>query len=85
MLNIKYGLLRGMRCDKSCINLKIMKINDKNIKRPVDVLDKNCPKKPCYWPRKDPGSFSQGVGYKSRSNDWICGTREISGCPINQC
>jgi len=60
-----------------------MKINDKKLKKYVDVSEVNCHKYKCYWPRSDPGSFTQGVGYKFRSNDWLCGNREIRGCPDN--
>ena len=59
-----------------------MKIRDKNLKIDVLVSDRDCLKRPCYWPRLDPGSFTQGVGYRHRSNDWLCGTREARGCPI---
>ena len=63
-----------------------MQIRDKALKKWVDVCDKDCPKRPCYWPRQDPGSFAQGVGYRTRLNakggiDWLCGRREINGCP----
>lgn len=60
-----------------------MKIRDKIFKKYVDVSDRDCSKRPCYWPRPDPGVFSQGQGYKSRigNTGWICGTREIRGCP----
>ena len=59
----------------------VMKIRDKNLKKLVDVSSAECPKLKCYWPRLDPGSFVQGVGYRYRSDDWLCGTREINGCP----
>ena len=60
-----------------------MKIRDKTVKELVDVLDKNCLKRPCYWPRPDPGVFTQGVGYRSRPGErqWLCGHRECRGCP----
>jgi hypothetical protein len=58
-----------------------MKIKDKHLKKMVDVSDKDCPTKECYWPRLDPGSFTQGIGYRHRSDDWLCGTREAHGCP----
>lgn len=63
-----------------------MMIRDKTFKKWVDVCDKDCPKRNCYWPRQDPGSFTQGVGYRTRTNakggiDWLCGRREINGCP----
>ena len=58
-----------------------MKIKDKHLKKMVDVSDKDCPARKCYWPRLDPGSFTQGIGYRHRSDDWLCGTREAHGCP----
>lgn len=64
-----------------------MKIKDKNVKKMVDVQCKECPTFQCYWPRLHPGTFRQGIGYKSRYYDrpeteWICGTREVHGCPV---
>ena len=59
-----------------------MKIKDGKIK--VSVLDKKSPTRKCYWPRPDPGIFTQGQGYRQRSTGpvgWLCGTREIRGCP----
>ena len=58
-----------------------MIIKDKNLKKYVDVCEENCPKFKCYWPREDPGNFTQGKGYSFRSNNWLCGNREIRGCP----
>jgi len=58
-----------------------MKIKDKRLKKMVDVSEVNCPMYKCYWARPDPGSFTQGQGYKFRSNEWLCGNREIRGCP----
>lgn len=60
-----------------------MKIRDKNIKKDVDVKCKDCLNFKCYWPRPDPGIFTPGSGYKSRTVNagYICGTREIHGCP----
>ena len=58
-----------------------MKVRDKELKKDVDVCEKICLQRKCYWPRLDPGTFNQGQGYKFRSNNWICGKREISGCP----
>lgn len=58
-----------------------VKLRDKELKKDVDVCDRNCFEKECYWPRPDPGTFVQGRGYRHRSNNWICGTREIRGCP----
>lgn len=66
-----------------------MKVRDKNVKQMVDVADKECPKRECYWPRPDPGIFTQGVGYRTRypgrKPDWLCGNREIRGCPAKYC
>ena len=62
-----------------------VKVRDKKNRQLVDVSDKECPKLECYWPRPDPGVFTQGVGYRTRhpgrKPDWLCGTREIRGCP----
>lgn len=60
-----------------------MKVKDKVLKKWVDVIDEKCPKRSCYWPRPDPGVFVQGRGYQSRPGrqGWLCGTREIRGCP----
>lgn len=63
-----------------------MKIKDKFIGSVVDVCDKKCLTRQCYWPRPDPGSFTPGVGYKQRASGdkgWLCGTREIHGCPAD--
>lgn len=64
-----------------------MKIKDG--KQTVDVCHNDCPKRRCYWPRPDPGVFTQCQGYKSRSSkpskEWICGTRAIHGCPDEFC
>lgn len=61
-----------------------MQIKDKTIKKMVDVSDEECMKRPCYWARPDPGTFTQGRGYKFRSNNWLCGTREARGCPMTK-
>lgn len=58
-----------------------MLIKDKEMNIQINVLDRECPKRKCYWPRPDPGTFTRGQGYKHRSDDWICGEREIRGCP----
>ena len=63
-----------------------MKVKYKRIKVEVDVSERDCLIKSCYWPRPDPGSFTQGQGYRTRLNakggiDWLCGNREIHGCP----
>jgi hypothetical protein len=61
-----------------------MKVRDSGLKVMVDVSESDCPKRPCYWPRPDPGVFTQGRGYRQRSGkpEWLCGNREIRGCPI---
>lgn len=62
-----------------------MKIKDKTLKVMVDVSRKECPTFVCYWPRPNPGSFTQWQGYRSygdkRDKEWLCGRREIDGCP----
>jgi hypothetical protein len=60
-----------------------MKIKDKTLGQWIDVCCPDCPSKKCYWPRPDPGVFTQGQGYRQRSHKagWLCGTREIHGCP----
>jgi len=63
----------------------IVKIKDKTLKRYVSVSCKDCPMYKCYWPRPDMGVFTQGQGYRSRGYDagYMCGTREVHGCPDN--
>jgi len=62
-----------------------MKLRDKKLKRDVDVRERACFDRPCYWPRQNPGSFVQGRGYRAygdaRDKEWICGTRDVRGCP----
>ncbi len=62
-----------------------MKIRDKNLKKMVDVAEKNCPKFKCYWARPDPGVFTQGVGYRQTCKNpvYLCGHRDVHGCPEN--
>lgn len=67
-----------------------MKVRDKKLKHVVDVSGEDCLNMSCYWPRPDPGSFTQGQGYRTRFNakggiDWLCGNREIHGCPDKSC
>lgn len=61
-----------------------MMLLDKKVGVKVFVLDKECQKRSCYWPRPDPGAFTPGVGYRAREGkqQWLCGTREIRGCPV---
>ena len=61
-----------------------MKIKDKNIQETVDVFARGCLQKTCYWPRPNPGSFTQGRGYQNTGvKGWVCGTRHAHGCPVN--
>ena len=59
-----------------------MKVMDKALKVMVNVSKKNCPTFACYWPRLDPGVFTQGVGYRGSGGkrERLCGNREIHGC-----
>jgi hypothetical protein len=63
-----------------------MKIRDKNLKKDIYVRDKNCLFRKCYWPRPDPGVFTQGIGYRQRTVKigWLCGTREVLQVLMNQ-
>jgi len=58
-----------------------MQVLDTTVGEKVNVYDSHCPRRSCYWARRDPGSFTQGKGYSFRSNNWLCGNREIRGCP----
>jgi len=62
-----------------------MQVKDKEYKVLVDVAFKECPTYKCYWPRPNPGVFTPGRGYRhfgdKRDNEWLCGHREIHGCP----
>lgn len=61
-----------------------MMVRDRKVGKQVDVADRDCPKRNCYWPRPDPGHFVQGRGYSQRpgcNRGWLCGTREVRGCP----
>lgn len=65
-----------------------MKVKDKKLKVMVEVCDKQCPNRSCYWARPDPGVFTQGQGYRQRESGgrgYLCGTREIRGCPEDVC
>jgi len=53
-----------------------MKIRDKKLRANVEVADRLCPQRDCYWPRPDPGRFTQGKGYSNAvAGRWLCGTR----------
>jgi len=41
-----------------------MKVKDKASGQMVDVSEKDCPALECYWPRPDPGVFTQGVDHR---------------------
>jgi hypothetical protein len=58
-----------------------MRIHDTELQADIDVYDRDCPARPCYWPREDPGVFVDGRGYHGGSDRWLCGTRQIHGCP----
>jgi hypothetical protein len=61
-----------------------MQIRDPKLGALVNVLAPDCLKRPCYRPRRDPGIFVQGQGYRERSGGnggFECGWREVHGCP----
>ena len=61
-----------------------MNIRDRELKETVDVYDRACLKKSCYWPRPNPGSFTHGRGYTNTDvKGWVCGTRHAHGCPVS--
>tara|TARA_Y100000310_G_C20625786_1_gene785797 strand:- start:604 stop:813 length:210 start_codon:yes stop_codon:yes gene_type:complete len=64
-----------------------MKIRDKKIKEWVHVAFPTCADHYCYWPRKDPGVFTPGQGYRTRGGEaeYICGHNAIHGCPDHIC
>jgi hypothetical protein len=57
----------------------------------VDVLDKDCAKRPCLHVGMDKGTYVQGRGYTSYYRDAkgrrveypVCMTRHTRGCPAN--
>jgi len=63
-----------------------MMVRDKKLKVKVSVSGPDCLIRKCYWPRPDPGIFTQGRGYRTRPGKkiWLCGTREIHGCPVKK-
>lgn len=62
-----------------------MKVKDKRLNEMVNVCCKECLTYKCYWPRRNPGSFVQGRGYRAygdaRDKEYLCGTRNVNGCP----
>ena len=62
-----------------------MNVMDKALKIMVNVSKKDCPTFACYWPRLDPGVFTQGVGYRDRGGgyrDWETFTMTLSALSI---
>lgn len=55
-----------------------MKILDDGIGELVDVECNDCLNYTCYYPCTDPGVPGWGLG---KSTSWLCGTREVHGCP----
>lgn len=49
----------------------------------VDVCDRNCVSKKCFWLGQDKGTFVQGRGYTSyhKTPRWVCMRRHLHGCP----
>ena len=58
-----------------------MKVRDKELRVDVEVRAKECTTYYCYWPLRNPGVFVLGHGYRNAKKDYLCGTREIHGCP----
>jgi hypothetical protein len=60
-----------------------MNLFDKALNARVSVRDRECPGRPCYRPRPDPGPYAQGRGYREGlpGSGWLCGVREARGCP----
>lgn len=59
-----------------------MRVKDRNLNVLVEVYEPACVRgKKCYWPRIDPGVFTQGRGYSGGGKEWLCGTRHAYGCP----
>lgn len=75
--------MRRMPSTAIAMRLQRMKIKDKNNGQNVDVAHADCAARGCYWPRPDPGIFTQGQGYRTRpgKTEWVCGTRHAYGCP----
>ena len=54
-----------------------MKIFDYTFMKNVEVRDKKCACRPCYWPKRN--VFLECD--VERSDVWICATRKLNGCP----
>lgn len=58
--------------------------------RTVDVLDRACPKKPCFWLGFDKGILIPGQGYRYHTDGRgkpveyaVCWRRHRFGCPAS--
>lgn len=51
--------------------------------RKVDVLDRRCAERPCFWFGFDKGTFVPGRGYTSYHKEErpVCLQRHLHGCP----
>lgn len=61
-----------------------MQVRDKQLKKNVDVSDKDCPKRWCYSPCEWKGTITPGVGYNYAPKSmwrWTCLHRDNHGCP----
>lgn len=49
----------------------------------VEVLDKKCLSRKCFWLGQDKGSYVAGRGYTSyhKTPQWCCMRRHLHGCP----
>ena len=49
----------------------------------VDVVDRDCAKRPCFSLGVDKGTFVPGRGYTSyhKKQHWVCWQRHMTGCP----
>ena len=54
-------------------------------KHDVDVVDRECPQRPCFRLGMNHGTFCQGRGYTSyfTKPKAVCWTRHMRGCPTN--
>jgi hypothetical protein len=51
-----------------------LKVKDKTLNVKVDVYCAQCQSYECYWPRPDPGVFTQGQGYKNPGPKFVVNT-----------
>lgn len=60
--------------------------------RQVDVFDRDCPARACFWLGFDKGVFAQGRGYTryhtdakgNRVEHAVCWRRHRDGCPTDE-